>query len=80
MCGPAIVYTVCQSNYYFIVSGGSNESLIPDRALFLLPAMSTGHQHKHHKPITIYTFLTSLEERLNKYCKRAFHRSKEPFF
>lgn len=31
---------VCQSDY-FSVSGGSNESLIPDRALFSLPELST---------------------------------------
>lgn len=56
------LHAVCRSDYYFIVSGGSNESLRPDRALFSVPALSTciyeqqqQHYH-HHNPIA--TFIT----------------------
>lgn len=49
------LHAVCPSDYYFIGSGGSNESLRPDRALFSRAAQSTCGSSSSSNSIIIIT-------------------------
>lgn len=55
---------VCQSDYYFILSGGSNESLMPDRPLFSMPLLNTCIPTKILQSLYSYIY-PEFEEHLN---------------